>query len=134
MSPLRADSSARIRLLAGAGAILLLVIMAIAIPHWGGLRLKAMVDADQTFRLTALSEGSHQWSLRNGWPAEGEALVREQVLEFERSDLVELAINPELSPGDEVEEGQIVAWLRSPRDVRRGVEIEALQEQLAAAR
>lgn len=134
MISLRANGSARIRQAAGIGAILLLVIMAFGIPRWGGLRLKAVVDADQTFRLTTLAAGNHQWSLRSGWAAEGEALVREQLLEFERSDLVELAINPELKPGVVVEEGQIVARLRSPRDERRLTEIEALQDELEAQR
>jgi multidrug efflux pump subunit AcrA (membrane-fusion protein) len=110
------------------------VVMALVVPHWGGVRHKAVVDANQTFRLHALDGGVHRWSLRSGWAAEGEALVREQVLELERSDLVELEIAPELSPGDVVQEGQVVAWLRSPRDERRLAELEALRGELEAQR
>ena len=132
MSAVHPQRPARLRQVAGIGAIVLLLVLAFAVPHWGGLRQKAVVDADQTFRLHALEGGMHQWSLRSGWPAEGEALVREQVLELERSDLVELEIEPSLSPGDVVQEGQVVAWLRSPRDERRLAEIEALLAELAA--
>ncbi len=130
MSPVPAR--ARLRQLAGFGAIALLVLLALVLPHWGGLRQKAVVDADQTFRLNSLDNGVHRWSLRSGWAAEGEALVREQVLELERSDLVELEIDPQLSPGDVVQEGQTVAWLRSPRDERRLAELRAMQGELQA--
>jgi multidrug efflux pump subunit AcrA (membrane-fusion protein) len=117
----------------GLAAILLLGILALlATPQWGDMRQKALVDADQTFRLNSLEGGVHGWSLRSGWPAEGEALVREQVLELERSDLVELEIDPSLSPGDEVQEGQEVAWLRSPRDERRLTELQAMRSELEA--
>jgi DNA-binding transcriptional regulator of glucitol operon len=130
------QSSARWRIRQGAGwlAIVLLVTMALFVPHWGGLRQKAVVDANQTFRLGSLGEGAHSWSLRSGWPAEGEALVREQIYELERSDLVELEINPGLAPGDVIQKGQVVAWLRSPRDVRRLAELRATREELEAQR
>jgi hypothetical protein len=108
--------------------------MALFIPRWGGLREKALVDADQTFRLSSIAEGQYAWSLRKGWPAEGEALVREQALLPERSDLVELEINPELRPGQVVEQGQVVAWLRSGRDVRLQAEIASLRAALDAQR
>jgi HlyD family secretion protein len=134
MSAAHPSRPGRLRQVAGLGAILTLLVLAIAVPHWGGLRLKALVDADQTFRLHALEGGVHQWSLRSGWAAEGEGLVREQVLAFERSDLVELEMDPSLSPGDVVQKDQVVAWLRSPRDERRRTELEALRAELAAQR
>ncbi len=127
-----ARRSAALRQVLGLGSLGLLVLMALFIPRWGGLRQKAIVEAEHTFRLGALSEGQHQWSLRSGWAAEGEALVREQLLQMERSDLVELEINPALSPGDAVEKGQVVAWLRSPRDRRRLQEVQALRDELVA--
>jgi hypothetical protein len=124
----------RLRRVVGLAAIVVLVLLAAVLPHWGGLRQKAVVDADQTFRLYALDAGVHRWSLRSGWAAEGEALMREQILELERSDLVELEIDPGLSPGDVVQEGQVVAWLRSPRDERRLSELQAMLAELEAQR
>ncbi len=123
-----------LRRIAGWAAILVLLLLAVVTPQWGGMRQKALVDADQTFRLHAIESGRHQWSLRSGWPAEGEALVREQVLELERSDLVELEIDPSLSPGDVVQEGRVVAWLRSPRDERQLAELQAMRTELEAQR
>jgi hypothetical protein len=117
--------------LAALGALLLLALL---LPRWGGLREKALVDADQTFRLGSVAEGQYSWSLRKGWPAEGEALVREQVLQIERSDLVEMEINPELRPGQVVEQGQMVASLRSGRDARLQAEIASLRAELDAQR
>ncbi|MFH1467528.1 MAG: efflux RND transporter periplasmic adaptor subunit [Pseudomonadota bacterium] len=132
------DASSRrdrsLRRIAGMLALGALLLMALFIPRWGGLREKALVDADQTFRLASLAEGSYSWSLRKGWPAEGEALVREQVLQPERADLVELEINPELQPGQVVEQGQVVAWLRSGRDARLQAEIASLRAELDAQR
>ena len=131
---MNAERAHRLRRMAGLLAIGVLGALLLLLPRWGGLRLKALVDADQTFRLSTATGGQHSWSLRAGWPAEGEALVREQVLRFERSDLVELAIDPELRPGQAVQEGQIVAWLRSPADARAQAENEALRAQLEAQR
>lgn len=112
--------------------MVVLLVLAVVMPQWGGMRQKALVDADQTFRVSSLENGGHQWSLRSGWPAEGEALVREQALQLERSDLVEFVIEPSLSPGDVVQEGQVVARLRSPRDERRLAELDSLRTRLAA--
>ena len=131
--PLRRSGFASRRLV-GALAVILLLLMAVFIPRWGGLRQKAVVEAARTFRLTSIEPGGHQWSLRDGWPAEGQALVREQVLQFERSDLVEMELNPELSPGDQIEQGQVLAWVRSPRDLRRMAELEAMRAELEAQR
>jgi len=132
MSAVQPPDSGRLRRIVAIVALFILVILAVVIPQWGGMRQKALVDANQTFRLHALEGGVHQWSLRSGWPAEGEALVREQVLQLERSDLVELELNPELSPGDVVQEGQVVAWLRSSRDERKLTELVAMRAELEA--
>jgi hypothetical protein len=134
MSAVHPQRPTRLRQAAGLASILLLILLALFMPRWGGVRQKAVVDANQTFRLYALDGGVHRWSLRSGWAAEGEALVRERTLELERSDMVELEIAPELSPGDVVQEGQVVAWLRSPRDERRLAELEALRGELEAQR
>jgi len=132
--PISRRSGFSSRRLVGALALLVLLLMAIFVPRWGGLRQKAVVEAARTFRLTSIEPGGHQWSLRDGWPAEGQALVREQVMQFERSDLVELELNPDLSPGDQIEEGQVLAWVRSPRDQRRMAELEAMRAELEAQR
>ena len=130
----QAPRDRRRRRAAGLLALGALLLLALFLPRWGGLREKALVDADQTFRLASVTEGQYAWSLRRGWPAEGEALVREQTLEPQRSDLVELEINPDLQPGQVVPEGQVVAWLRSARDTRLQVELEAMRTRLDAQR
>ncbi len=129
MSVAHPNGRGRLRTVVGVAAIALLLLLALVTPRWGGLRQKAVVDANQTFRLHSLESGGHRTSLRSGWAAEGEALVWERALELERSDLVVLEINPELSPGDLVQEGQVVAWLRSPRNQRRLVELQAMRDR-----
>ena len=78
----------------GVAVVALLAIAAVAVllvvP--GDVRCPAVVEAARVFRLEPISPGAFAWSLRDGRPAGGQALVRERVLQFERSDLVEMEL------------------------------------------
>lgn len=120
------------RLALGVAAIAVLLALAVSLPAWSHARHMAVVEASRTFSLTSVSPGSHEWSLRDGLPARGQALVRQRVLQFERSDLVEMDLEPGLSTGDEIAEGQVLARVQSPRDRRRLEEFRSLQRELEA--
>jgi len=121
-------------MLAGLAAIAALILLALLLPRWGELRLRAVVEAGQTFNLAAIGQGSYEWTLRDGRPARGQGIIRQRVLRFERSDLVELELFPELSNGDLVTDGQQLASFHSPRTVRRLAELMALRESMGAER
>jgi len=122
------------RTAAGIAAIAILLLLAFLLPRWGGLRLRAVVEAGHTFNLAAIGRGSYEWTLRDGRPARGQGIVRQRVLRFERSDLVELELIPELVNGQAVTQGQQLARFRSPRTERRLAEIKAQRESLEAER
>jgi len=108
-------------------ALLGIVAVAVLVAVPGDLRCPAAVEAAQTFSLEPIALGSFMWSLRDGRPPGGQALVRERALQFERSDLVEMVLEPGLVSGGEVASGQTVAVLRSLRS-------EQLLDQLRAER
>lgn len=122
------------RTLAGIAAIAALILLALLLPRWGELRLRAVVEAGQTFNLAAIGQGSYEWTLRDGRPARGQGIIRQRVLRFERSDLVELELVPGLSNGDPVTSGQQLASFYSPRTQRRLAEFTAMRESLGAER
>ena len=123
-----------LRTVAGILAIVALVILAFALPRWGEVQLRAVVEAGNTFNLAAIGRGSYEWTLRDGRPARGQGIVRQRILRFERSDLVELELVPGLANGDLVAIGQQLATFRSPRTERRLAEVRAGRESLEAER
>jgi hypothetical protein len=122
------------RTLVGIAAIVVLIVLALALPRWGELRLRAVVEAGHTFNLASIGQGSYEWTLRDGRPARGQGIIRQRVLRFERSDLVELELMPGLSNGDLVTEDQQLASFHSPRTQRRVTELVAMRESLGAER
>jgi len=122
------------RTVMGVTAIAALALLAFVLPRWGELRLRAVVEAGHTFNLAAIERGSYEWTLRDGRPARGQGIVRQRVLRFERADLVELELVPELLNGQAVSAGQQLATFRSPRTERRLAEFKAQRESLEAER
>ncbi len=123
------------RLLAGIAAIAALVGMGyLLLPDWGSLRVPAMVEAAQTFTLASIEPGRYHWSLRDGGTAHGDGLIREKHLGFERTELVELTLTPDLGTGDRVDTEQVLARLRSLRTERRASELQATRQALLSRR
>jgi len=122
------------RTLAGIAAVVVLILLALLLPRWGDLRLRAVVEAGHTFNLASIGGGSYEWTLRDGRPARGQGIIRQRVLRFERSDLVELELVPELSNGDLVSPGQQLASFHSPRTQRRLIEMMAMRDSVGAER
>jgi multidrug efflux pump subunit AcrA (membrane-fusion protein) len=121
-----------LRLAGGILALLLLIGLALVLPGWSGARQKALVEAARTFSLVAVDTGQYEWSLRDGFPAKGRVLLDQRVIQFERGDLVELHIDPALTTGDKVTEGQVLAEIRSPRDQSRLEQLQGLRVDLEA--
>ena len=122
------------RTLVGLAAIATLVLLSFFLPRWGELRLRAVVEAGHTFNLAAIERGSYEWTLRDGRPARGQGILRQRVLRFERSDLVEMELFPDLVNGQKVSVGQQLASFRSPRTVRLLAEFKASRDSLEAER
>ncbi len=122
----------RARLASGLVALVLLLVLAVALPGWSGSRQKALVEAARTFSLVAVDTGQYEWSLRDGSPAKGRVLLDQRVIQFERGDLVELHLDPVLITGDRVTEGQVLAEIRSPRDQARLAQLQGLRADLEA--
>lgn len=95
----------------------------------------AVVVAGRTFRVSALSPGRYAWTLEDGARARGPGLLRQHLLQAERSDLLELSLRPDLVTGARVAEGEVLggllsSYLSGERD-RLQAEKESLQAQLA---
>jgi len=105
----------------------------ITLPH-GELRCPAVVDAARSFTLEAVVPGSYQWTLRDGRAPGGQSLIRQRVLQYEESDLVELRVDPALATGTRVSAGQTVAAISSLHTGRRLAELRAQRAALAAQR
>jgi len=120
------------RLSMGIAGLVLLLALALLLPIWSGARQKALVEAARTFSLVAVDTGQYEWSLRDGSPAKGRVLLDQQVIQFERGDLVELHVDPALTSGERVEVGQVLAEIRSPRDRARLDQLTALRADLEA--
>jgi hypothetical protein len=103
--------------------------MAVAVVPLGELRCNAVVQAAETFTLSSIAPGRYQWTLRHGRTPGGQGLVRQRVLQFERSDLVEMELLEGITTGAEISQGQAVAALRSVHNRRQ---LEGLRAQRAA--
>ncbi|MBN1335976.1 MAG: hypothetical protein JXB39_08455 [Deltaproteobacteria bacterium] len=129
MSPSRVTL---VRLAGGIVALVALIALALLMPFLGGTRQKALVEAARTFSLVAVDTAQYTWHLRDGSPAKGRVLLDQQVIQFERGDLVELHLDPSLTTGDRVVEGQVLAVIRSPRDQSRLDQLKGLRADLEA--
>jgi len=105
----------------------------LVLPH-GELTCPAVVDASHTFSLSFIAPGQYQWALRDSRPPGSQALVSQRVLEFERADLVELRLEPQVVTGARVASGQTVAALRSLHNREQLAAFEAQRSALAARR
>lgn len=115
-------------------AALLLGLTAVTHSHERG-SWPAVVVAGRTFRVSALSPGRYAWTLEDGARARGPGLLRQHLLQAERSDLLELSLRPELVTGARVNEGEALGTLDSSyvsgERARIAAEREALAAQLA---
>lgn len=122
------------RILAGIAAILVLAVTSVLLPKWGSLRQQAVVEAARTFSLSSIEAGGYEWSVREGRHARGDGLMRERVQTFDRSDLVELVLEPDLTTGTFVNEGQVLATLKAPHLQRELDRLKAERDAVTAER
>jgi len=116
----------------GVVALLILLALCIAIPRWGAVHQRAVVEAGRTFRLSSERAGVYVWTLREGSPARGQGTVEEHTVQFSRSELVELKLEDDLANGIEITEGQVLARFRSPRLESTLEELYGLRDSLLA--
>lgn len=135
-SRLRNSRGRRSSLHAGLGVLALFAIVAITVwvPSWGRLRLPALVRGEQVFGIASLEPGRYLCGLRSNREAGASTLVRQRLLEFERSDLVELELDPAIITGAEITAGQRVASVRSLRNEQLLQQVEAERDALVAQR
>lgn len=122
------------RLVVGITALVAIVVMGLLLPQWGRLQLPAVVVAARTFTLGSIAPGHYHWSLRDGRSARGDGLIREKILRFEQTELIELELSSGLATGDQVQAQQTLAILQSLRAERRADELQAERAALLARR
>jgi len=122
------------RLVAGVAALIVPVLMAIFLPRLGGLRQKAVVEAGSTFSFRDLESGRYTTNLRDGAPARGQGMANQQILQFQRSELLDMELTPGLENGSQVATGDVLATIRSPRMERQIIELKANRLSLEATR
>ncbi len=118
--------------IAGYAALIALITISTAVPRWGYLRQRAVVEAARTFLVTSVRTGTIQWVLRDGRAARGNGLIEERMLTFRRSDLVQLNLNENLSSGDFISAGQELGRISSNQNNRRFQQLRSQKEALAA--
>ena len=118
----------------GVLAVLAIVAMTLLVPSWGRLRLPALVRGAQVFNISSLEPGRYLCALRSNREAGGSALIRQRILEFERSDLVDLVLDPVIVTGTEIEAGQRLAAVHSLHNEQRLHQVQAERDSLFAQR
>jgi len=126
--------TSRLRVVVALLALLSLVALAAVFVVPGDLRCPAVVEAAQTFSLESIAPGRFSWTVHDGTPPRGQAPVRERFIQFERSDLVEMELEPWLENGAQINRGQTVAVVRSLRNQRVLNELRAQRVALEAQR
>ncbi len=86
------------------------------------------------FSVSSLEPGRYLCALRNNREAGGSALIRQRLLEFERSDLVDLELDQAIITGAEIDVGQRVAAVRSLHNEQRLQQLQAERDTLLAQR
>ncbi len=122
------------RLAAGVAALLAFVLMAIFLPRTSGLRQRAVVEAGRTFSFRSLDNGRYSTNLQDGLPARGQGMINQQILQFQRSELLEMKLTAGLENGSRVAAGDVLATINSPRLDRQFAEMEANRASLEATR
>ena len=118
----------------GVLAVFAIAAITVLVPSWGRLRLPALVRGAQVFSIASLEPGRYTCGLRSNREAGGSALVRQQLIEFERNDLVDLELEPTIVTGAEIEVGQRLAVVRSLRNEHRLQQLQAERDALLARR
>lgn len=118
----------------GVLAVLAIAAITLLVPSWGRLRLPALVRGSQVFSVSSLEPGRYLCALRSNREAGGSALIRQRILEFERSDLVDLELDPTIITGAEIEVGRRVAAVHSLRNEQRLQQLQAERDALLAHR
>ncbi len=120
------------RLSLGAMAVAVLLLMSLLLPGGGGIRDRAVVEAGRTFLLMSPNPGEYTWNLLDALPARNQTPVLHRHVQFDRGDLVELELAPDLATGTTVVPEQRLALIESPALVRELNELMAERAALAA--
>jgi len=124
----------RFHVVLGVLAVLAMTAITVLLPSWGRLRLPALVRGAQVFSIASLEPGRYTCGLRSNREAGGSALVRQQLIEFERNDLVDFVLEPTIVTGAKIEAGQRLAVIRSLRNEHRLQQLQAERDALLAQR
>jgi multidrug efflux pump subunit AcrA (membrane-fusion protein) len=122
----------RWRIAIGGAAVAALLLISLVLPRWGGVRDRAVVAAGRTFLLMSPNPGEYTWNLLHALPARNQTPVLHRHVQFDRGDLVELELAPDLATGAAVVPGQQLAVIQSPALVRELNELRAERDVLAA--
>lgn len=120
------------RLALGAGALAALFLLSFFLPGGSGVRDRAVVEAGRTFLLMSPNPGEFTWNLLDALPARNETPVLHRHVQFDRGELVELELAPELTTGTMVAPDQRLATIESPALVRELSELQGERDALMA--
>jgi hypothetical protein len=120
------------RVALGAAAVATLLSLSLLLPRWGGVRERAVVEAGRTFLLMSSDPGEFTWNLLDALPARNQTPVQHRHVQFDRGELVELELAPDLVTGTVVVPNQQLAFIESPAMVRKLNELTAEREALVA--
>lgn len=120
------------RIALGAAAVAALLLLSLLLPRWGGVRERAVVEAGRTFLLMSPGPGEYTWNLLDGLPARNQTPVLHRHVQFDRGELVELRLAPDLTTGATVAPDQRLASIESPALVRELQELRAERDELEA--
>ncbi len=122
----------RWRIALGGAAVAALLLLSLVLPRWGGIRDRAVVEAGRTFLLMSPNPGEYTWNLLDALPAQDQSPVLHRHVQFDRGELVELELAPDLTTGTAVVPGQQLAVIESPALVRELNELRAERDALVA--
>ncbi len=120
------------RIVLGGAAVAALLSLSWFLPRWGGVRERAVVEAGRTFLLMSPNPGEYSWNLLDALPARNQTPVEHRYVQFDRGELVELELAPDLATGTEVDSGQQLAFIESPALERELNELIAGRDALVA--
>lgn len=120
------------RVILGAAALVVMTVIGWRVGSPSQSRGPAVVDAASTWRVISFGDGRYRWVVEDGRSPLGPSVTAEGVIQSERGDPVELALVDGIASGAHVEQGQLVAVLRSPR-ANEAVDALAAERDLVAA-
>lgn len=121
-----------LRIVLGGAAVTALLALSLFLPRWGGVRERAVVEAGRTFLLMSPNPGEYTWNLLDALPARNQTPVQHRYVQFDRGELVELALAHDLATGTEVDSGQLLASIENPALERELNELIAGRDALVA--